>query len=379
MGEAIYRGWADAIEPFAEARPEQTAPEPEWSTAHTTILDLPYAKLHDFSDRAGHGLPTLIVTPFALHQATVADFAPGHSLVEELRSQSSAPLLLLEWKSATAQMQFLSIDDYLAMLNVAVDVIGGPVNLVGLCQGGWMSLVYAARFPDKVGSLVLVGSPVDLGAGRSHLVEAARWLPSVALEDIIRSGGGLAMGKQMLALWHAMNSGREATAAILERDVGALEADLYERFRRWNAATVDLPGTYYLQVVEWLFRENRLATGRFVALGRRLDLGEVRVPLFLLAGRGDVVTPAYQLLATADLVGTPPSLIETAVAPCGHLSLFMGCRTLAHEWRRIARWLTDSERFHPAAKRPQRSSGRQDRARNPAHRAAAGLSIGART
>ena len=28
--------------------------------------------------------------------------------------------------------------------------IGPPVDLVGLCQGGWMALVYAARFPGKV-------------------------------------------------------------------------------------------------------------------------------------------------------------------------------------------------------------------------------------
>jgi hypothetical protein len=28
-----------------------------------------------------------------------------------------------------------------------------------------------------------------------------------------------------------------------------------------------------------------------------------------------------------------------ATAPGGHLSLFMGARTLAHEWSAIARWL----------------------------------------
>ncbi|MEQ6411013.1 alpha/beta hydrolase, partial [Salmonella enterica subsp. enterica serovar Enteritidis] len=47
-------------------------------------------------------------------------------------------------------------------LNVAVDTIGPPVDLAGLCQGGWLSLLYAARFPDKVRRLVLAGSPVDV-------------------------------------------------------------------------------------------------------------------------------------------------------------------------------------------------------------------------
>ncbi|MGO9774185.1 MAG: hypothetical protein ACLPSW_32460, partial [Roseiarcus sp.] len=32
-----------------------------------------------------------------------------------------------------------------AALSVAVDDPGSPVDLIGLCQGGWLSLVYAAR------------------------------------------------------------------------------------------------------------------------------------------------------------------------------------------------------------------------------------------
>jgi pimeloyl-ACP methyl ester carboxylesterase len=43
----------------------------------------------------------------------------------------------------------LSIDSYLADLNIAVDELGPPVDLIGLCQGGWLALVYAARFPKK--------------------------------------------------------------------------------------------------------------------------------------------------------------------------------------------------------------------------------------
>jgi pimeloyl-ACP methyl ester carboxylesterase len=52
-----------------------------------------------------------------------------------------------------------TIDSYLSDLNVAVDDIGPPVDLIGLCQGGWLSLVYAARFAGKVRRLVLAGAP----------------------------------------------------------------------------------------------------------------------------------------------------------------------------------------------------------------------------
>ena len=50
-------------------------------------------------------------------------------------------------------------------LIVAIDDLGGRVNLVGLCQGGWSSAMVAARFPDKVNALVLAGTPIDTDAG----------------------------------------------------------------------------------------------------------------------------------------------------------------------------------------------------------------------
>ena len=44
--------------------------------------------------------------------------------------------------------------------------------------------------------------------------------------------------------------------------------ELEARFDTWYALPLDLPGTFYLQIVQWLFKENRIAEGRFVV--RRL-------------------------------------------------------------------------------------------------------------
>jgi len=46
-------------------------------------------------------------------------------------------------------MKDYDIDTYLAEINVVVDDLRSPVHLVGLCQGGWMSAMYASRFPGR--------------------------------------------------------------------------------------------------------------------------------------------------------------------------------------------------------------------------------------
>jgi poly(3-hydroxyalkanoate) synthetase len=145
----------------------------------------------------------------------------------------------------------------------------------------------------------------------------------------------------MLKVWNPPLSQHDVEAA-LQRNLGDGSDEarmLLDRYERWDRATLDLPGTYYLEVTDRVFRQNLIAQGRFVALGRRINLAEVRVPVFLLAGESDIVVPRDQAFATASLLGTRPAWLERASEPCGHLSLFMGRNVLGHSWRRVARWL----------------------------------------
>jgi poly(3-hydroxyalkanoate) synthetase len=311
-----------------------TGPEPAWATPHTVRLDLPTLRIREFSCGSGEP-PTLVVAPFALHGATLVDFAPGHSLVESLLGQGLTRVCVVECKSATASMRFLSIDSYLADLAVVIQDIGGQVNLIGLCQGGWLSLMFAARFPQMVRSIVLAGSPIDLDAAPSNMVAGTRATAPAVFEGLVHSGDGLVLGGRMLDLWGVTQPGHAAVAKVLQVGTNASE-NLIEQYRRWHRSTINLPGTFYLQVVEQLFRRNELARGEFQALGRVVDLSAIKAPLFLLAGRDDDVTPSAQLLSTRRLVNTPARQIRTAIARCGHLSLFMGARTLRREWHQIA-------------------------------------------
>ena len=133
-------------------------------------------RLRNFSI-GSDGVATLICAPYALHGATIADFAPDHSVVATLCGSGRSRVFVTDWRSATPEMRYFTIDSYLADLNVAVDQLGPPVDLIGLCQGGWLALVYAARFPTKVRRLVLVGAPIDIAAAESSAISSRRRCP----------------------------------------------------------------------------------------------------------------------------------------------------------------------------------------------------------
>lgn len=313
---------------------------PSWTTPNTVSLDLQTMRFREFSAQSA-GPAVIICAPFALHSALIADFAPGHSVVERLRREGIARVYVTDWRSATPDMRFLSIDDYLSDLNVAVDSVDGPVDLVGLCQGGWLAALYAARFPNKVRRLVLAGAPIDLEAEASQLSQMTSSMPVPVFRGLIDTSQGLVPGSRILELWPAPRGAE--LRQILQCPDGPVEAGLLERFGAWQQQTVTLPGVYYLQVVEWLFKENRIARGEFVALGRKVSLGSIRIPVFVLAAVDDEVIAPPQLLAVKDLVGTPARNVTCVLQPVSHLPLFVGARVLEQAWAEIGRWLLSED------------------------------------
>ncbi len=313
---------------------------PKLATPNTVRLDLRTMVLRDYGKPGG--IPTLVDAPHAGHTAMIADYRKGQSLVETLLAGGIGHVALTDWKSATEDMKDFEIDNYLDEMIVAIDDLGGRVNLVGLCQGGWVSTMIAARFPDKVNALVLAGAPIDTDAGNGPIKRMVHESPISFYEELVGMGDGLMLGKFMLQGWKNMHP---------EQHYIQDHIDLYEHiddpaylakeeaFNRWYENPIDLPGRWYLQVIAQLFQENRLAKSTFVGLGRRLDLRNITCPLYLLAGAADDITTPEQVLGAKNYVGTPKDRIVEKTVPGGHIGLFMGARTLKDDWPEIAQWI----------------------------------------
>lgn len=332
--------WRRALEPPVADDTVDAAPR--WTTPSRLLLELPILRLWDFSTGDG-ATPALLITPYALHDARIGDLAPGHSLVAALLGDHPRGLYLAEWKSATPATRDHGIDELLATVNVAIDEIGAPVDLIGLCQGGWLSLIYAARFPKKVRRVVVAGAPIDVNAEPSALTALIEQASDAQIRRLIEAGDGRVRGARMGPLWPREESREKRLVESLEITPpfdGAEARDAIAAFEEWDRRFLDLPGPYYRQVVTLLYRENRLAGGDFPALGRLVDLRALRRPLYLLVGDRDAIAPPGQALAAARIVGGP---VTIARAPCSHLALFIGRRTLATEWPRVAQWLSAKE------------------------------------
>ncbi|NMM36537.1 MAG: alpha/beta fold hydrolase [Glaciimonas sp.] len=334
----------DNLRHIAQAEKITTPPEPEWATSNRILLDLDTMRLRDFSALGAKHTqtPVLIDAPYAGHSSTIADYAIGQSLVETFQANGLEHVLVTDWKGATGAMKNFDIDKYLAEINVAVDHLGGVVDLIGLCQGGWMSAMYAARFPAKVRTLVLAGAPIDTDAGDGPIKKLAHTLSLSLYQEMVVAGGGCMRGKTMLAGWKSMNPEQQYMGKYLELYQNIEDKNYIkrtEKFERWYENPIDLPGTYYLQAIQQIFKENRLAKGKFVGLGQCLSLKDIVCPVYLLAGSEDDITTQEQVFDAEKYLGTPKTEIIKKLASGGHIGLFMGTKTLTECWPDIARWV----------------------------------------
>jgi poly(3-hydroxyalkanoate) synthetase len=314
--------------------------EPRWHRANEIVFSTPYAHLRDFSAAGAEAgvIPTLVLPPQAGHSSQVVDFSPAQSQLDVIAAAGLSRVYALEWRPATTATRRVAITDYLDVIDRSIRRMGGRANVVGNCQGGWLAAIYAALHPERVHTLTLAGAPIDFHAGESVIASSTRVLTGAfglaPYKALVAVGGGNMPGRAVLTNFIAIQPQSELARQLqlLENIDDAGHVERYRVFEDWFKHTQDLPGAFYLWLVEHLFHRNELISGDLVIDGRRVDLGAITCPLFLLAGSTDHITPPPQLFAAADAVGTPAEQITMRTATGGHLGLFMGRDALREDW-----------------------------------------------
>jgi poly(3-hydroxybutyrate) depolymerase len=312
---------------------------PRWATKHKIIAEWPIARLRDFSDpNPREMVATLLLPPQAGHDSCIVDYDPQQSQIRTAQKAGLDRVFSLDWIGATDATKDASTEDYLAVIFDAVGNLGGRVNLVGDCQGGWLAVIYAALHPDTVHTLTIAGAPVDFHAGEPLIHDWMRVLsPGRDIDfyrHLVAANGGVLPGQFLLAGFMAMQPDAEIDRQLqlLAHIHEPAHVARYRRFESWFQHTQPIPGAFYLWIVEHLFQNNELVAGTLCIGDDTVDLRRITCPLYLLAGATDHITPAPQVFALADHAGTGATEIVQRQTTGGHLGLFMGREALRRHW-----------------------------------------------
>ena len=270
----------------------------------------------------------------------VFDLTAGQSLVEFL-VRAGFDVYLVDWGTPRSEHRDVSIDDYVAdwipdfIEHVQRHTGERDLTLLGYCLGGVLTTLYAAMEPKgPLKNLVLLTTPIN-GEGMELMRQLARGLDA---EDMVERFGNVPTSvvqagfniqrplQKVTGSYSVMNN-------VADRDF--IKTTL--RLVRWGEDALPIPGKAFLQIHRDLFVANKIVKGEFKIRGRKVRLGDIRVPVLHVLAEHDHVVPRA---ASADVVRQVGSTDkEEWVIKGGHVSVVAGVGAVTRTWPRLVSWL----------------------------------------
>jgi polyhydroxyalkanoate synthase len=302
----------------------------------------------------------LLVPPLAA-PAICFDLRRGCSLAEHLLRRGRETYLV-DYGPVRFGDRSLGLEHWIedvvpnAIRAASEDSGGRPVQLVGWCLGGILSLLAQCADDElPVASTALVASPFDF--------------TRVPLVAPLRPVAALTQGQVVTRIYRVLGG---APAPLVKRGYQLAGFDKYV-MKPWTVASnlhdrellaqieaVDefmdnmhaYPGRTFGQLYHRFFRGNDLADGKLALTHRTLELAQVSVPVLSIAGRGDGIAPVAACHHVGELLPGAPS-VQLETAPGGHLGVLTGRAARDTTWVMLDRFLAEH------AQRPQRRTRRR--------------------
>jgi polyhydroxyalkanoate synthase len=293
--------------------------------------------------------PVLLVPPLAA-PARCFDLRRGHSLAEHLLGQGHRTFLV-DYGAISFSDRELGLEHWVedviptAVRRVSEDSGGAPVQLVGWCLGGIMSLLSVAGDRSlPVNSVACIASPFDFTLVRlmAPIRPLANLTSGAVVTQLYRALGG-APSPLVRRAFQLTSIDKELTRPV------AVATHLHDRDWLAQVEAVDnfmagmhaYPGRTFGQLYHQFFRVNDLADGHLVLSDQEIDLAAVEIPVLSVAGDNDVLAPVAAVHHVADLLPNAAE-VRLRTAPGGHLGVLTGRSAARTTWRELDDFLNDA-------------------------------------
>jgi len=339
--QAMLRRAAAALESLraaADARPGGSERDAVYAEDKLTLYR--YRPL-----ASGAGRAPLLIVYALVNRPTMLDLQPDRSLIRRLLERG-LDVYLLDWGRPDGADRLLELDDYIngylhrCVRQVLAAHAIPSLNLLGICQGGTFSLCYAALHPARVRNLITMVTPVDFHTPDNLL---SKWVRGLDVDALVSAWGivpGELLNNAYLALL-PFRLGQQKYVHLLSGELDAEQAANFMRMERWIFDSPGQAGAAFAQFVRWFYQENRLAAGTLEIGGRRVDLGQLRMPVLNLFGTQDHIVPPS---ASAPLGALAGSSDYTALPlDAGHIGMYVSARAQRAVPEAIDRWLRERD------------------------------------
>ncbi len=327
--------FANVILTTPDAEIGQTARDVVWTHRGTTLYRYR-------SSAREHAVPILLV--FALiNRPEIFDLRAGNSFVDFLLSEGF-DVFLVDWgvpDEEDADMglaEFVCDELHWAVRETLRAASAEELSLVGWCIGGTLCAMYCALpISRAVRNAVLLTTPID-PSGSLY----SKWVGSDSFDvDLVADSYGAVPGagvdwanKLMKPVTNYVTTYRRLFQGILD---GQDPRVAYQSMAKWVADNPPFPGRAYREWITWMYKDNRLVSGRLRLRDQRVDLSAIEQNLLVVTAGADHIAPPHGTVPLLDLVASED--VTHLDRPGGHIGLMAGSKAKREIWPDLAEWL----------------------------------------
>lgn len=299
------------------------------------------AKLYRYRSIARPAVAAPLLIVYALvNRPYMMDLQEDRSLIRGLLAQG-LDVYLIDWGYPDGADRFTTLADYIDRhLAGCVRYILQAhrleaLNVLGVCQGGVLSLCLAALYPQHVKNLITMVTPVDFHTPADLL---SKWVRKIDVAAWV--GDGNVSGDTLNQLFLSLMPFRLMQQKYVDLMSGSTDRARIENFMRveqWIFDSPDQTGAAFREFVAWFYQENRFVQYRLEISGRKVDLRDLKLPILNLIGKRDHLVPPAASAALQRLTGSKD---YTALEfDLGHIGMYISARAQHEVPPAIARWL----------------------------------------
>ncbi len=289
---------------------------------------------------ATYKTPILIV--YALvNTYKMLDIQPDRSYIKNLLN-AGFDVYLIDWGYPSKGDRYLSMDDYVnGYINNCVDFIRKKnriekINILSICQGGTLSVIYSSLFPNKIKNLVTHVTPIDFSTNDGLLF---KWSRDMDFDKLVDANHGLVPGDflnqgfDMLKPMMKVQKQQTLTNSLDDKD----KLMNFLRMEKWISESPDQAGECFRQFMKELYQQNKLAKGELEVGGKKVNLKNLTSPLLNIYATEDHLVPPAATIPLNDLVGSKDKELYSFKG--GHIGVFVGSKSQKELAPAVTKWL----------------------------------------
>jgi polyhydroxyalkanoate synthase subunit PhaC len=290
--------------------------------------------------------PLLLIIAAPIKRPYLWDLTPSVSAVNYCLRQG-LHVYLLEWTPPPRSNGNAGLVEYAdqAIGEAVATVLRKPGEmqpfLVGHSLGGTLAAVFAALRPRSIKGLVLLSAPLCFQPGVSRFRDAIVALAPSSLSNTEVVPGSLLSQLSALASPETFVWSRLLDATLSSAD--PLACQIHARVERWALDEVPLPGRLVHQMLEWLYRDNRLCRGTLQIGQSTVGPSCLRVPTLAVVNTADEIAPLASVMPFFDAMPRRDARVVEFPGEVGvalqHLGILVGRQAHARVWPEIISWL----------------------------------------